>query len=121
MNLDRREKHVLNELKETYHVSEVSHLVGALNSKKIVAKYHEENDMVLCMLSDFYSENIFTGVASCSPKDIFRYAIGRMIAFANAAVNYVNFNYGKNYSLSSHELESLVLGRAEDEDLENHM
>ncbi|MBI2020191.1 hypothetical protein HYS94_02110 [Candidatus Daviesbacteria bacterium] len=111
MNLDRREKHVLNELRETYNIP-VAQLLGKLNSKEASVIYAElkGDDSISCHVLSL-DGFICGGVSSCSPNDKYSYAIGRMIAFADAAVNYSNNVVGRSkYHLTSKQLESIARG-----------
>ena len=109
MNLDRREKHVINELK-TVHKVKLRHFAGLVNSKQLSIRYVPIDDfgMVYCVLEDDNQDNTVVGKAYCSPKDKYSQPIGRMISLADAIVLYVKHPY----ALTGTDFENIARGKS---------
>mgnify|MGYP001575509923 FL=1 len=92
MLLDRREKHVIREVKSILWTKDqqdkLHKLVGRMNGKEIGITYWSQNTSdVHCVINNNFLI-LAEGSAFCSKNDKFSCGIGRMVAFAKALVEY---------------------------------
>ena len=119
MLLDRREKHIINELVDLLISNQdrrdLHALAGRINAKELGIAYYinEDKREVYCAISSPFGVT-GKGMSHCVDRDDFSYPVGRMIAFARACIDALN-SLDEDYLHMNINMENLVRGQSKNE------